>query len=158
MGQVVTDKFNTVPCSNASTLPDNQSAEDTATKVTRPGHVTRPMPGYRQDGGVGARTGQKRVVKTMTKEEDDDRSVVCVYDEAGVCSIHGPGAREMSKPVRVTRTFKNGTTKSGMAKKKWFQCDVGMRGGRLRQTELSFSVVLEASRAGERDNKGNLGQ
>ena len=155
---VVTDKSNTVPCTNVSTLPDNLLAEDIATKVTRPEQANRPMPGCSQDGGVGARTDQKRVVKTMTKENDDDRSVVCVHDEDGTCGIDGPGAKEMSKPVRVTRTFKNGTTRSVMTKKKWWKCDLGMRGGRLRQTQLSFSVVLEASRAGRRDNKRNLGQ
>ena len=96
---------------------------------------------------------------TASKQKKDVvKDVVCVHDTEGTCNIHGPGAREMSKPVRVTRTFKNGSTRSVMTKQKWWKCDLGMRGGRLRQTSLSFGVVCEASRAGHRDNKGNLGQ
>ena len=110
---------------------------------------------------VTAQTSKKRMVKTTGRREglgDKAVGVVCVHDDQGTCSIHGPGAKEMSKPVRVNRTFKNGTTRSVLTNKKWFKCELGMRGGMLRQQRLSFSAVLDAKGTGERDNKGNLGQ
>ena len=64
----------------------------------------------------------------------------------------------MSKPVRVNRTFKSGTTRSVLTKKKWFKCKLGMRGGMLREQRLTFSAVLDTKGTRERDNKENLGQ
>ena len=77
--------------------------------------VTRPAPEDRQEGVVDAKTGQRRLVKTTTRSDGkDDKAggVVCVLDDEGTCSIHGPGAREMSKPVTCVLT-----------KKKWYKCE-----------------------------------
>ena len=113
-----------------------------------------PVTGDKQEGNT--RTGPRRVVNRWGN--DNKRRVVCVHDDRGVCSLHGPGAREMSKPVRVTRTGPGGKQKCVMSKKKWFKCDVVIKGGNPRQTTLSFGVVLDASRTGRRDSKGSLGQ
>ena len=126
-----------------------------------PDQDDKPTPGCSHGGGGVASTDQSVVVKKTTASKQKKnvvRDVVCVHDTEGTCNIHGPGAKEMSKPVRVTRTFKNGNTRSVMTSQKWWKCDLGMRGGRLRQTSLSFGVVSEARGAGNRDNKGNLGQ
>ena len=91
-------------------------------------------------------------------DKDAVARVVCEHDDKGTCSIHGPGAKEMTTPVRVKRTFKNGTTRSVLTNKKWFRCELGRRGGMLRQQKLSFNAVTDAKGTGKRDNKGNLGK
>ena len=118
-----------------------------------------PVPGDKQEGDTrtdprrvvegDAMSGPRRVVNRWSDE--DRRKVACVH-------LHGPGAREMSTPVRRTKTGPGGKQTSRLTKKKWFKCDVGMKGSNLRQTTLSFGAVLDASRTGRRDNKGSLGQ
>ena len=111
---------------------------------------------------MSAQTSRREAVKTTGRKEGpgnkDAGGVVCEHDDQGTCSIHGPGAKKMETPVRVNRTFKNGTTRSVLTKKKWFKCELGMRGGMLRQQRLSFNAVTDAKGTGKRDNKGNLGK
>ena len=131
------DKINTVP-TNISVLPDNQLGGSSADNVSKSGHEVGGVPtlGYNQDDGT--KTGHRRVVR---RDEVRRRQV---YDEEGTCSIHGPVSKKMFKPVRVTRTGQVGLPVSVVTRKTCYQCDVGMKGGRLRQTKLSFGGVLEA--------------
>ena len=111
---------------------------------------------------MSAQTSRRKAMKTTGRKEGpgnkDASGVVCEHDDNGTCSIHGPGAKKMETPVRVNRTFKNGTTRNVLTTKKWFKCEVGMRGGMLRQQRLSFSAATDAKGTGKRDNKGNLGK
>ena len=156
------DKSNTVSNINQSYLQDNVVEEDAVVPVkdakrTGPGD-RRQGPGDDQEGVTTIKTGVKKDVKTTEKKEDAggrDTGVVCVHDDEGTCNIHGPGAKKMTTPARVTRTYKNGTTKSVLIKKKWFKCEQGRRGGMMTQQRLSFSVVQDAKGTVKRDNKGN---
>ena len=83
----------------------------------------------------------------------------CVHDRRGTCSIHGPGARRMTKPIWVKKTGPDGLPTSVRSKKTWYLCgvEVGMNGGKLRQTRISFGGDPSVNNKGERDNKGSLG-
>ena len=156
------DKSSTIPSNNSPALPDNTPAGDILSSSGQD-VVDVPVPGDMQEGAkksdprrVAAIPGASKVVNRWGKE--DRSQVSCVHDDNGVCNLHGPGAREMSTPVRRKKTETRGKQTNKLEKKKWFKCDVGMKGSNLRQTTLSFGAVLEASRSGRRDNKGSLGQ
>ena len=106
---------------------------------------------------VGARTGPTGVVSRAALVRGQAE---CVHDRRGTCSIHGPGARRMTKPIWVKKTGPDGLPTSVRSKKTWYLCEVevGMNGLKLRQTKISFGGSLQANRTGNMDNQGSLGR
>ena len=52
----------------------------------------------------------------------------------------------------------DGQPKKVRKKRTWFQCDVGVNGGWLRQPKLSFGGGKAVRKVGNRDNKRYLGK
>ena len=103
--------------------------------------------------------GERKVVqmRVVSRAAGLRGQLLCVHDELGTCSIHGPGAREMFKGYWTMEKDEDGQPKKVRKKKTWFQCDVGVNGGNLRQPKLSFGVVKTTRRVGNRDNNRYLG-
>ena len=121
--------------------------------VSRPGQDTTNPPRDKQDGGM--KTGRMRVVSRAGGLRGQ---LQCTHDDQGYCSIHGPGAREMFKGYWSIETGEDGQPKKVRRKRTWFQCDVGVNGGILKQPKLSFGGVKTTKKVGTRDNKRYLGK
>ena len=61
----------------------------------------------------------------------------CSYKK-GVCSIHGPGAKQQFRMVSYVKTGTDGKKIRGTTKKAYYTCDLGLNGGKLTQNKLSF--------------------
>ena len=75
-------------------------------------------------------------------EGGEDRPVIrpairCTY-KRGVCHLHGRGARKYYQPVKVRKVGPDGEVTRVTQKKAYYQCDLGQRGGGLRQPRISF--------------------
>ena len=64
----------------------------------------------------------------------------------------------MFKGYRSIETGEDGQPKKVRRKRTWFQCDVGVNGGILKQPKLSFGGVKTTKKVGTRDNKRYLGK
>ena len=80
--------------------------------------------------------------------------VDCVHDEVGICSIYGPGAKKMFRGYWVMKTGEDGLPAKVRKRKKWYQCDFGINGGKLRQPKLSFGGSQEPGGWGIGTNSG----
>ena len=158
--QIEPDKSNHLPSINPA-LVDYPMGED---NVPGPG---QSVPGQGQSSSsvrtpgdrteVGTKTGPTGVVSLAAQVRGQAE---CVHDRRGTCSIHGPGARKMTKPIWIKKTGPDGLQTSVRSKKTWYLCrvEVGTNGQRLRQTRISFGRSLQADMKGERDNQGSLGE
>ena len=73
----------------------------------------------------------------------------CVYTKGGTCSRHGPGAKLHWKPVKVRNPAPGGKKTT---KQYYYTCDIGPKGGALRQPRLSFRAKLEEDNPRIEDN------
>ena len=151
--RIGTDK--TIPLNlNIPTLLDNPTGGGGSEQaVSKPEQDTDDTPRDIQDGGM--KTGRMRVVSRAGGLRGH---LQCVHDELGTCSIHGPGAKEMFRGYWAIEAGEDGQPKKVRKKRTWFQCDVGVNGGWLRQPKLSFGGGKAARKVGNRDNKRYLGK
>ena len=84
----------------------------------------------------GLRTGHEYVDTRMTTSTPG--AAKCSYSKKGVCSIHGPGAKQQFRMVSYVKTGTDGKKTRGTIKKAYYTCDLGLKGGRLIQNKLSF--------------------
>ena len=70
-----------------------------------------------------------------TKPDDGLGVKVCTYQEGGVCSIHGSGARLRWKHIGRK------VVDQEMKRKYWYECrDLNKEGKKLKQTKLTQGV------------------
>ena len=77
---------------------------------------------------------------------------VCHHTKDGVCSLHGPGAKWMWRPVPVKNPVPGGKR---TRKEHFWKCEVNMRGKTMKQTRISFGQMNNNVDRG--DNKGDEG-
>ena len=61
----------------------------------------------------------------------------CQHDEKGVCSLHGPGAKWVWRPVPVKRPAPGGKK---TRKEHYWRCEMNVKGKMMTQTKISFGM------------------
>ena len=61
----------------------------------------------------------------------------CVHNKKGVCSTHGPGAKERWRPGNKVVSIVDGVKKYETTKIYFWECDLGAKGRKLQQTGIS---------------------
>ena len=62
---------------------------------------------------------------------------VCIHDEKGVCSLHGPGAKWVWRPVPVKKPTPGGKK---TRKEHYWRCEMNKKGKMMTQTKISFGM------------------
>ena len=122
--------------------------------------ITQPM----AMGGRGkARGSVKKTRKTKDKRKWSTNDTECQYEVGGVCKLHGPGAIEKYKPVMTDTVGPDGRKKLVMTKEWFYVCDLAptgdamKRGGKLKQTQLTFLKAPLDSDVTATDTQGEAG-
>ena len=61
----------------------------------------------------------------------------CQHDEKGVCSLHGPGAKWVWRPVPVKKPAPGGKKTK---KEYYWRCEMNVKGKMMKQTKISFGM------------------
>ena len=139
--------------------------------------TSTPIRGCVPEGGHGSK-GAIRKIKTgarkkstpkvaMKNENAKENAKECQHLRGGVCILHGPGAKMKYKPKMTVTTGPDGKKIRTMTKEHYYQCDLappsplvvgeGGRGGKLRQTQLSFVKTTSKSDVSGRDTRQGEG-
>ena len=92
-------------------------------------------PGVQEDDIPGQVGKKDAPTKEMVRSPGIHRK--CVHSKKGVCSTHGPGAKERWRPGNKVVSVVDGVKKYETTKIYFWECDLGSKGRKLQQTGIS---------------------
>ena len=138
-------------------MVDSLTAEPSVVNSEYPGkNTSKNLSVYSNSVMLEARTVASSASKPGVQQEDDKPGQVgrndvptkevvmspgihrkCVHNKKGVCSTHGPGAKERWRPGNKVVSVVDGMKKYERTKIYFWECDLGSKGRKLQQTGIS---------------------